>query len=123
MQIIKFVALLSYDEYLSLTWEQILGVGVKVHGVPPGAPGSYLTADSTNRMQFGNSSFDGQGLAAKISKDRSVEALGDHSAGKIAGKTMEHGGSSLVTNANMVLLPCQSYRFSIFKQPFLHYSL
>ncbi|XP_057803302.1 chromatin structure-remodeling complex protein SYD-like [Salvia miltiorrhiza] len=77
------------------------GVGVKVHGVPPGAPGSYLTADSTNRMQFGNSSFDGQGLAAKMSKDRSVEAFGDHSAGKIAGKTLDHGGSSLVTNANM----------------------
>lgn len=87
---------------LILTWEQILGVGVKVHGVPPGVPGSYLTADSTNRMEFANTSFDGQSLAAKMSKDRSVEAFGDHSTGKIAA-----GGSSLVTNANMVLLPCK----------------
>lgn len=59
-------------------------------------------------MQFGNSSFDSHG-GAKMSKDRSAEGFpfSDQSAGKsLAGKTLDHGGSSLVTNANMVLLPC-----------------
>lgn len=84
----------------------MLGVAAKAHGVSTGAPVSYLPPDSTNRMQFGNSSLESHGHAAKMSKDRTIEGFpfGDHSAGKIAGQTLDHGGSSLVTNANMVLL-------------------
>lgn len=92
----------------------ISGGAVKVHGVSPGASGSYVSAESANRMQFGNSSFDSHGFAAKMSKDRNMEVFpampsGDHSAGKsIAGRTLDHGGSNVVTNANTVLLPCKS---------------
>ncbi|KAL0435435.1 UNVERIFIED_CONTAM: Chromatin structure-remodeling complex protein SYD [Sesamum radiatum] len=83
----------------------ISGGAIKVHGVSSGVPGSYLSAESANRMQFGNSSFDSHSFTAKTSKDRSMEvfpaiASGDHSAGKSTGKTLDHGGSSMATNAN-----------------------
>ncbi|XP_020550492.1 chromatin structure-remodeling complex protein SYD [Sesamum indicum] len=84
----------------------ISGGAIKVHGVSSGVPGSYLSAESANRMQFGNSSFDSHSFTAKTAKDRSMEvfpaiASGDHSAGKsISGKTLDHGGSSMATNAN-----------------------
>ncbi|KAL8527534.1 hypothetical protein ACS0TY_005399 [Phlomoides rotata] len=84
----------------------ITGGAVKAHGVSPGAPASYLSAELANRMQFGNSSFDSHGFASKMTKDRSMEVFnampsGDHSSGKnIVGKTMDPAGSS-ATNVNM----------------------
>ncbi|KAL0419602.1 UNVERIFIED_CONTAM: Chromatin structure-remodeling complex protein SYD [Sesamum radiatum] len=84
----------------------ISGGAIKVHGVSSGVPGSYLSAESANRMQFGNSSFDSHSFPAKTAKDRSMEvfpasASGDHSAGKsMSGKALDHGGSSMATNAN-----------------------
>lgn len=79
----------------------ISGGAAKAHGV---SPASYLSAESANRMQFGNTSFDNHGFAAKMAKDRSMEVFnampsGDHSSGK----TIDIGGSIAVTNANMVL--------------------
>ncbi|KAL0371132.1 UNVERIFIED_CONTAM: Chromatin structure-remodeling complex protein SYD, partial [Sesamum angustifolium] len=65
--------------------------------VSSGVPGSYLSAESANRMQFGNSSFDSHSFTAKTAKDRSMEvfpasASGDHSAGKsMSGKALDHG--------------------------------
>lgn len=98
------------NEYFYLIWKHcISGGAVKAHGVSPVAPASYLSAESANKMQFGNSSFDNHGFAAKMAKDRSMEVFnampsGDHSSGKnIAGKAIDTGGSSSVTNANMVL--------------------
>ncbi|KAK6161623.1 hypothetical protein DH2020_005004 [Rehmannia glutinosa] len=67
---------------------------------------SYLSAESANRMQFGNSSFHSQGVTAKTFKDESMEVFpsvpsGDHSAAEsIAEKTLDHEGSSMVSNAN-----------------------
>ncbi|KAK6161644.1 hypothetical protein DH2020_005025 [Rehmannia glutinosa] len=72
---------------------------------------SYLSAESANRMQFGNSSFDSQGLAAKTYKDGSMEVFssvpsGDHSAAKsIAEKTLDHEGSSMVSNVTKGSFP------------------
>ncbi|KAK4419537.1 Chromatin structure-remodeling complex protein SYD [Sesamum alatum] len=89
----------------------ISGGAIKVHGVSSGVPGSYLSAESANRMQFASSSFDSHSFTAKTSKDRSMEvfpaiASGDHSAGKnISGKPLDHGGSSMATNANKVGFP------------------
>ncbi|CAA0833462.1 Chromatin structure-remodeling complex protein SYD, partial [Striga hermonthica] len=80
------------------------GASVKALAAAPGS--SYLPAESANRMQFGNTPFDSQGFTAKTSKDRSMEVFpsippGDHSAGKsVAGKTLDHIGSSMVSNAN-----------------------
>ncbi|KAK6161658.1 hypothetical protein DH2020_005039 [Rehmannia glutinosa] len=95
-----------YDAIADIMLKFLQGVTVKDHGVSPGAPGSYLSPESANRMESGNSSFDSQGFAAKTYKDISMEVFpsvpsGDHSAAKsIAEKTLDHEGSSMVSNAN-----------------------
>lgn len=73
----------------------ISGGAVKVHGVSP--------------VQFGNSSIESHGFAAKTSKNTSMEVFpaipsGDHSGRSIPGKTNDHGGSTMVLHANLVLL-------------------
>ncbi|KAL2486005.1 Chromatin remodeling complex SWI/SNF [Abeliophyllum distichum] len=74
-----------------------------------GAPGSYPPSESTGPMNFGSSSYDNHGLAAKISKDRSMDVFpatpsADLAAGKsVAGKPLDHGGTSTLINANKII--------------------
>ncbi|XP_022865968.1 uncharacterized protein LOC111385786 [Olea europaea var. sylvestris] len=60
-------------------------------------------------MNFGSSSYDNPGFAAKISKDRSMEVFpttpsSDLAAGKsAAGKPSDHGAASTLVNANKII--------------------
>ncbi|XP_071909795.1 uncharacterized protein [Coffea arabica] len=80
----------------------MMGGAGKVRGLTPGATASYqpVEAGMSVPMQFASSSFANQGFAAKMNKD-GMEAFAaapsmDLYAGKnIAGKIMEHEGTSL----------------------------
>ena len=88
----------------SYVWhgEAFSGGAGKVRGLTPGATASYqpVEAGMSVPMQFASSSFANQGFAAKMNKD-GMEAFAaapsmDLYAGKnIAGKIMEHEGTSL----------------------------
>ncbi|CAA2954335.1 chromatin structure-remodeling complex SYD [Olea europaea subsp. europaea] len=73
------------------------------------APCSYPPSESSGPMNFGSSSYDNPGFAAKISKDRSMEVFpttpsSDLAAGKsAAGKPSDHGAASTVVNANKII--------------------
>lgn len=78
-------------------------------GISGGAPSSYPLSESTVPVNFGSSSYDNHGFAAKISKDRSMEVFPatpptDFAAGKsAAGKPLDHGGASTLFNANKII--------------------
>lgn len=82
------------------------GGTIKVEGVSPSVPGSYISAESAGQAQYGSPSMDSHGFPAKVSKDRSsMETLssiplGDHSAGK----ALNQGGSSTGAITNKVIL-------------------
>lgn len=79
-------------------------------------------------MNFGSSSYDNPGFAAKISKDRSMEVFpttpsSDLAAGKsAAGKPSDHGAASTLVNANKII-QVLSYHNTLGISPSFFYSL
>lgn len=104
----------------------ISGGVVKVH---EGSTGFYLSAESSNQMQFGSSSYDSRDFSAKMPKDRSMEVFtsvpsADHTAVRsMAMKPGDPGGSGMASNVNkpaQVLLKCENIYFNYFLPSRVH---